>query len=182
MADDGGHCAGRTDRGCRRRRPRSREHRTDADVDGQSVGSGVSRGRCDTVSRTRKNVRAARVRGAKSGRVFELPVQYAREGDIVVVFPGGAARKNWWRNLRHPAELRVWIDGAGRRRPGKRSQRRTKDLQKRAGLRQALAAHPHGPARGAGPHPTGCRRLIRCMTVAANRAKVLDAVQVIRFL
>ena len=53
-----------------------------------------------------------RVRGAKSGRVFEFPVQYAREGDIVVVFPGGARRKNWWRNLRQPAELRVWIDGA----------------------------------------------------------------------
>ena len=52
-----------------------------------------------------------RVRGAKSGRVFELPVQYARDHDLVVVFPGGARRKNWWRNLRQPAELSVWIDG-----------------------------------------------------------------------
>lgn len=52
-----------------------------------------------------------RVRGAKSGRFFEFPVQYAREGDVVVVFPGGAAHKNWWRNLRQPTPLSAWIDG-----------------------------------------------------------------------
>lgn len=53
-----------------------------------------------------------RVRGAKSGRLFEFPVQYARAGDLVVVFPGGARRKNWWRNLRQPVALSIWIDGA----------------------------------------------------------------------
>jgi hypothetical protein len=52
-----------------------------------------------------------RVRGAKSGRLFEFPVQYAREGNLVIVYPGGAARKNWWRNLRRPTPLSIWIDG-----------------------------------------------------------------------
>lgn len=52
-----------------------------------------------------------RVRGAKSGRIFEFPVQYAREGNLVIVYPGGAQRKNWWRNLLRPTPLSIWIDG-----------------------------------------------------------------------
>jgi hypothetical protein len=80
---------------------------------GQSVGSGVLAWSLrHGVPGLGHAFALLRVRGAKGGRVFEFPVQYAREGDIVVVFPGGARRKNWWRNLRRPAELRVWIDGA----------------------------------------------------------------------
>jgi hypothetical protein len=40
------------------------------------------------------------VRGRRSGRVFRFPVQYAEDDAGLVVVPGGAERKTWWRNLR----------------------------------------------------------------------------------
>ena len=79
---------------------------------GQSVASGVLawslRHRVPGLGGT---FALLRVRGSKSGRIFEFPVQYARQGNLVIVYPGGAARKNWWRNLRRSAPLSVWIDG-----------------------------------------------------------------------
>lgn len=59
-----------------------------------------------------------RVTGRKTGQSYQFPVQYARQGDVVVVHPGGAERKTWWRNLRDPATLMVWVDGAWRRGTG----------------------------------------------------------------
>jgi hypothetical protein len=43
-----------------------------------------------------------RVRGRRTGRVLSFPVQYATTGDDLVVVPGHADRKTWWRNLRSP--------------------------------------------------------------------------------
>lgn len=40
-----------------------------------------------------------RVRGRRTGRVLTFPVQYAVTGDDLVVAPGHADRKTWWRNL-----------------------------------------------------------------------------------
>ncbi len=51
-------------------------------------------------------------RGRRSGRSFTIPVQYAREGDTVIVYPGRAAEKTWWRNLREAAPVRLHILGA----------------------------------------------------------------------
>jgi len=51
-----------------------------------------------------------RVTGTVSGRTLELPVMYARDGATIIVYPGGAARKTWWHNLRRPAALSIWID------------------------------------------------------------------------
>jgi hypothetical protein len=60
-----------------------------------------------------------RVRGTRSGRLFELPVQYAADADGVVVIPGLPETKRWWRNLTHPAPVAVlrsgsWLSGEGR--------------------------------------------------------------------
>lgn len=55
-----------------------------------------------------------RVTGTVSGTTYELPVQFAREGDVVVVFPGRAENKTWWRNLEHPSHLTLWVDGGWR--------------------------------------------------------------------
>jgi deazaflavin-dependent oxidoreductase (nitroreductase family) len=59
-----------------------------------------------------------RITGRKTGRSYQFPVQYAREGDVVAVHPGGAERKTWWRNLREPAAVMVWVDGTWRRGTG----------------------------------------------------------------
>lgn len=51
----------------------------------------------------------------RSGRLLELPVQYAVDGGDLVVVPGHAERKTWWRNLRGAATLvPVLVDGSWR--------------------------------------------------------------------
>ena len=50
-------------------------------------------------------------RGMRSGREITLPVQYARDGDQVVVLVGHPERKRWWRNFRGPREVRLRLDG-----------------------------------------------------------------------
>lgn len=53
-----------------------------------------------------------RVRGRRTGRVLTFPVQYAVTGDDLVVVPGHADRKTWWRNLRSPGtQVEVLIAG-----------------------------------------------------------------------
>jgi hypothetical protein len=48
----------------------------------------------------------------RTGRVVRFPVQYARDGDDLLVVPGHAERKSWWRNLRDPGTpLEVLYDG-----------------------------------------------------------------------
>lgn len=55
-----------------------------------------------------------RVRGWRSGRTIELPVQAVEADGTYVVFPAGAARKSWWRNLRQPSRVEVLVDGSWR--------------------------------------------------------------------
>lgn len=50
-----------------------------------------------------------RIRGARTGRTFEIPVQYATTKTGIVVYPGHAERKTWWRNLDKPASVRVLV-------------------------------------------------------------------------
>lgn len=53
-----------------------------------------------------------RVRGRRTGRVLTFPVQYAATGEDLVVAPGHADRKTWWRNLRGPGTpVEVLLDG-----------------------------------------------------------------------
>jgi deazaflavin-dependent oxidoreductase (nitroreductase family) len=69
--------------------------------------------------RLSRAVMVLRVRGRRTGDWHQLPVQYAVDGDGLVVFPGHPERKRWWRNLRGGADVRVltdgsWHDGSGR--------------------------------------------------------------------
>jgi hypothetical protein len=58
------------------------------------------------------------VRGRVSGRAYHLPVRYAVAPGGLVVVPGRADRKSWWRNIGHEptpvAVLRdgVWVSGS----------------------------------------------------------------------
>jgi hypothetical protein len=38
--------------------------------------------------------------GRRTGRRYELPVQYARDGNRIWIQPGSPEHKTWWRNLR----------------------------------------------------------------------------------
>lgn len=49
--------------------------------------------------------------GRRTGRSYTIPVQYARQGDEVVVLPGRPQEKTWWRNLTEGAPVRVRIAG-----------------------------------------------------------------------
>ena len=40
-----------------------------------------------------------RYRGRLTGRMYELPVQFARDGNRVWILPGSPEHKTWWRNL-----------------------------------------------------------------------------------
>jgi hypothetical protein len=55
-----------------------------------------------------------RIRGAVTGRTFELPVQYAAAEDAVVVVPGRPETKRWWRNLATAAPVDVLLRGQWR--------------------------------------------------------------------
>jgi hypothetical protein len=48
-----------------------------------------------------------RYTGRRSGRRYLLPVQYAREGNRLVVVPQGAETKTWWRNFLTPQPVSV---------------------------------------------------------------------------
>jgi hypothetical protein len=48
-----------------------------------------------------RNLVGLAVRGRRSGKVLRFPVQCAAAGDDVLVIPGHAYKKTWWRNLEH---------------------------------------------------------------------------------
>lgn len=54
--------------------------------------------------------------GRRSGKLHTIPVQYAVDGDDLVVLVGDAGRKVWWRSLRGGGEVTVRL--GGRTRPG----------------------------------------------------------------
>lgn len=55
-----------------------------------------------------------RMHGRRTGHLIELPVQYARRADTLVVYPSNATHKNWWRNLLQPTAVEVLLDGRWR--------------------------------------------------------------------
>lgn len=60
-----------------------------------------------------------RYTGVRSGRRYALPVQYARDGERLVVWPGHPLSKSWWRSLGEPAPVEVRLRGEVRRGVGR---------------------------------------------------------------
>jgi deazaflavin-dependent oxidoreductase (nitroreductase family) len=54
---------------------------------------------------------ALRFRGRTTGRIVELPVEYVRAGEEIVVLAGNGGHKTWWRNFRTTHRVDVLIDG-----------------------------------------------------------------------
>jgi hypothetical protein len=51
--------------------------------------------------------------GHRTGRMYELPVQYARDGTRIWILPGSPEHKTWWRNLRDGSEVDLVLAGHG---------------------------------------------------------------------
>jgi hypothetical protein len=43
--------------------------------------------------------------------MYELPVQFARDGNRIWILPGSPERKTWWRNLRGGADVDLVMAG-----------------------------------------------------------------------
>jgi deazaflavin-dependent oxidoreductase (nitroreductase family) len=56
-----------------------------------------------------------RYTGRRSGREFTLPVQYARDGERLLVAVQHPATTTWWRNFRTPQKVSVRLRGTIRR-------------------------------------------------------------------
>ncbi len=52
-----------------------------------------------------------RYRGRRTGREHELVAEYRRRGTAVWIRVGFPEKKAWWRNLRTPAPVEVWLAG-----------------------------------------------------------------------
>jgi hypothetical protein len=58
-----------------------------------------------------RRLAVVRYTGRRTGRPHELVAQYVRDGATVWVLVGAPGRKTWWRNLRTPAEVDLWLAG-----------------------------------------------------------------------
>ena len=54
-----------------------------------------------------------RYTGCRTGRMHELPVQYAHDGARIWILPGSPEHKTWWRNLRGGADVELVLAGHG---------------------------------------------------------------------
>jgi len=54
-------------------------------------------------------------RGQKSGKRFQLPVDYAQSRETLWILPGAAEKKTWWRNLRGGCQVELVLRGQRRR-------------------------------------------------------------------
>lgn len=52
-----------------------------------------------------------RYTGRRTGRPYVLPVQYARDGSLLVAAPQRAEAKTWWRNFLNPQPVQVRLAG-----------------------------------------------------------------------
>jgi hypothetical protein len=52
-----------------------------------------------------------RYRGRRTGRSYELPVQYVPDGNRIWILPGSPEHKTWWRNLRGGADVDLVLAG-----------------------------------------------------------------------
>jgi hypothetical protein len=60
-----------------------------------------------------RSLAVLRYTGRRTGAPHELVCQYVRDGDRVWILVGQAEHKTWWRNLRTPTPVELWL--AGRR-------------------------------------------------------------------
>jgi hypothetical protein len=50
-------------------------------------------------------------RGRKSGKEYQLPVQYVQDGKLIYILPGAPEKKTWWRNLSGGTAVQLVLRG-----------------------------------------------------------------------
>jgi F420H(2)-dependent quinone reductase len=58
-----------------------------------------------------RHLAVLRYTGRRTGRAHELVCQYVRTAATVWVLVGRPESKTWWRNLRSPADVDLWLAG-----------------------------------------------------------------------
>ena len=53
--------------------------------------------------------------GRRTGRRYELPVQYVRDGNRIWILPGSPEHKTWWRNMHGGADVGLFLAGQNMR-------------------------------------------------------------------
>ena len=64
-----------------------------------------------TGHRLSRHLALIRYPGRRTGRIYELPVQYARNGNRIWILPGSPEHKTWRRNLRGGADVHLVLAG-----------------------------------------------------------------------
>jgi hypothetical protein len=89
-----------------------------------------------------RRLAVVRYTGRRTGRPRELVCGYVRDGATVWVLVARPERKVWWRNLREPDEVELWLAGAHTRARASTVEGRERPEECAAGLRVYLAAVP----------------------------------------
>lgn len=83
-----------------------------------------------------------RYTGVRTRRPHELIVGYARDGDTVWIWVGSAGQKAWWRSLRAPADVDLWLAGERFRARAQAVEGAQRPVAAAAGLTVYLATYP----------------------------------------
>ncbi len=125
-----------------------------------------------------RRLAVVRYRGRRTGRPRELVTQYVRDGATVWVLVGAADRKTWWRNLRTPAEVDLWLAGERVRARAVAIEGAQQPAAAAAGLGVYLAAVPRASsAVGVLPGAATASLALAARRVVLVRADVVDPPQ-----
>ena len=97
-----------------------------------------------------------RYTGRRTGQPHELVCQYVRSGSTIWVLVGGAEHKTWWRNLREPREVELWVAG---------------EHLRAIAVAVVGAAHPEEAASGLGSYLAGMPAARRSLRLAPGTSE-----------
>jgi hypothetical protein len=83
-----------------------------------------------------------RYTGTRTRRPHEVIAGYARDDGSVWIWVGSAERKRWWRNLRAPAEIDLWLAGERYRARARAVEGAQQPTAASAGLAAYMAVYP----------------------------------------
>jgi hypothetical protein len=89
-----------------------------------------------------RRLAVVRYTGVRTGRPHELVAGYARDDGTTWIWVGSAEQKTWWRNLRTPAEIDLWLAGERHRARARAVEGSREPEAAAAGLSAYLSSYP----------------------------------------